>query len=224
MTRAQHNALGTPSATSESPRKPNALSRPLGAAIVMLAILAVMFGLEVFDQASPVDLDTYGIEAQELDGLPGIFSAPFLHAGYAHLWSNAVPLFVLGWLTLIGGLAQFLVAALGIIVASGLFAWAFTFGDGTQYVIGASGLVFGLLTYLLARGIFTRNGKQILISVVVFVLYGTVLFGVLPTDSGVSWQAHLGGAIGGVVMAWVLSRRQRAGRASTSAKGAAPTL
>lgn len=207
-----------------APKKPNPLSRPLGAAIVMLAILAVMFGLEVYDQASPVELDTYGIEAQEPEGLPGIFSAPFLHAGYAHLWSNAVPLFVLGWLTLLGGLAQFLIASLGIIVASGLFAWALTFGDGTQYVIGASGLVFGLLTYLLARGIFNRNGKQILISVVVFVLYGTVLFGVLPTDSGVSWQAHLGGAIGGVVMAWLLSRRQRTRRASTSTTGAAPTL
>lgn len=223
MTRTSQTATGMTSATG-APKKPNPLSRPLGAAIVMLAILAVMFGLEVYDQASPVELDTYGIEAQEPEGLPGIFSAPFLHAGYAHLWSNAVPLFVLGWLTLLGGLAQFLIASLGIIVASGLFAWALTFGDGTQYVIGASGLVFGLLTYLLARGIFNRNGKQILISVVVFVLYGTVLFGVLPTDSGVSWQAHLGGAIGGVVMAWLLSRRQRTRRASTPATGAAPTL
>lgn len=223
MTRTSQPAAGMTSATG-APKKPNPLSRPLGAAIVMLAILAVMFGLEVYDQASPVELDTYGIEAQEPEGLPGIFSAPFLHAGYAHLWSNAVPLFVLGWLTLLGGLAQFLIASLGIIVASGLFAWALTFGDGTQYVIGASGLVFGLLTYLLARGIFNRNGKQILISVVVFVLYGTVLFGVLPTDSGVSWQAHLGGAIGGVVMAWLLSRRQRTRRASTSTTGAAPTL
>lgn len=212
--------------TQQKPAKgPNALERPLGAAIFMLVILGVMTGLEIFDQSSSVDLDTYGIEAQEVSGLPGIFTAPFLHAGFGHLWSNAVPLFVLGWLTLIGGLARFLLASLGIIIVSGLFAWSFTFGEGTQYVLGASGLVFGLLTYLLARGIFTRNGKQILVAAIVFVLYGTVLFGVLPTSSGVSWQAHLGGAIGGVLMAWLLSRGARKdARPTSSQPQPGPTL
>lgn len=187
-------------------------ARPLPAAIVVGALLLVMVVLEILDAALPVELDRYGIQAQEADGLPGIASAPFLHAGFGHLWANAVPFFVLGWLTVIGGLKRFILASIGIIVISGLFAWAFTFGAGTQIVVGASGWVFGLLTYLLARGVFTRNAKQIVVSVVVLALYGGILLGVLPGQAGVSWQGHLGGAFAGVLMAWLLSRRDRRDR------------
>lgn len=185
------------------------LSRPLPAAIVVGSLLLVMVVLEAVDAAISANLDLWGIHAQEVDGLPGIFSAPFLHAGFGHLWSNAIPFFVLGWLVAIGGMRRFVLASIGIIIVSGLFAWAFTFGTGTQIIIGASGWVFGLLTYLLARGVFTRNVKQIIISVVVLALYGGILLGVFPTEAGVSWQGHLGGAIGGVLMAWLLSRGDR---------------
>lgn len=188
------------------------LSRPVPALITVGVLLLVMVVLEIVDAAVPADLDHYGIEAQEVDGLPGIFSAPFLHHGFAHLWSNAVPFFVLGFLTIIGGMKRFVLASIGIIVISGLFAWAFTFGAGTQIVVGASGWVFGLLTYLLARGVFTRNAKQIVVSVVVLALYGGILLGVLPGQAGVSWQGHLGGAFAGVLMAWLLSRRDRRDR------------
>lgn len=202
------------------------LSRPLPALITVGVLLLVMVVLEIVDAAVPADLDHYGIEAQEVDGLPGIFSAPFLHHGFAHLWSNAVPFFVLGFLTIIGGMKRFVLASIGIIVISGLFAWGLTFGSGTQIIVGASGWVFGLLTYLLARGVFTRNGKQIVISLVVLALYGSVLLGIFPTEAGISWQGHLGGAIAGVLMAWLLSRGDRARRsASRSAKDPArPTL
>lgn len=204
------------------------LSRPLPAAIIVGALLLVMVVLEIIDAAVPADLDMYGIQAQEADGLPGIFSAPFLHHGFAHLWSNAVPFVVLGWLTIIGGIKRFILASIGIIIISGLFAWGLTFGAGTQVIVGASGWVFGLLTYLLARGIFTRNARQIVISVVVLLLYGSVLFGVLPGKTGISWQGHLGGALGGVLMAWLLSRgdRRTAALAGSARSGAVarPTL
>ncbi|WP_106848408.1 rhomboid family intramembrane serine protease [Blastococcus sp. Marseille-P5729] len=198
------------------------LSRPLPALITVGVLLLVMVVLEIVDAAIPANLDLYGIEAQEPDGLPGIFSAPFLHHGFAHLWSNAVPFFVLGFLTIIGGMKRFVLASIGIIIISGLFAWGLTFGPGTQIIVGASGWVFGLLTYLLARGVFTRNGKQIVISVVVLALYGSVLLGIFPTEAGVSWQGHLGGAVAGVLMAWLLSRGDRARRASSSVTKTSP--
>lgn len=191
------------------------LSRPLPALITVGVLLLVMVVLEIVDAAVPADLDLYGIEAQEPDGLPGIVSAPFLHHGFPHLWSNAVPFFVLGFLTIIGGMKRFVLASIGIIIISGLFAWGLTFGSGTQIIVGASGWVFGLLTYLMARGVFTRNGKQIVISVIVLALYGSVLLGIFPTEAGISWQGHLGGAIGGVLMAWLLSRRERAARSAS---------
>ncbi|WP_153503260.1 rhomboid family intramembrane serine protease [Cumulibacter manganitolerans] len=202
------------------------LSRPLPAAIIVAGLLLVMVVLEAIDAAVPADLDLWGIHAQEADGLPGILVAPFLHHGFAHLWSNAVPFFVLGWLTLLGGLKRFVLASIGIILISGLFAWALTFGPGTQVVVGASGWVFGLLTYLLARGIFTRNARQIVISVVVLALYGSVLFGVLPGRAGISWQGHLGGALAGLLMAWLLSRgaRRKPADAEVSLAGSRPTL
>lgn len=185
------------------------LSRPLPAAITVGALLLFMIVLELVDAALPANLDLWGIHAQEVDGLPGIASAPFLHHGFGHLWSNAVPFFVLGWLAAVGGMKRFVLASIGIILISGLFAWALTFGAGTQVIVGASGWVFGLLTYLLARGVITRNGRQIVISVVVLLLYGGILLGIFPNEAGVSWQGHLGGAVGGIVMAWLLTRSDR---------------
>lgn len=193
---------------------------PAGAALIMAVVLAVMVLLEVLDVLLPADLDRYGIRAQEVEGLPGIATAPWLHHGFGHLWSNAVPLFILGWLTLLGGLRKFLLAVAGIVLISGATAWALTSGPGTQYIVGASGVVFGLLTYLIARGVITGNMKQIVVAVLVLLLYGGVLLGVLPTTSGVSWQGHLGGAVAGVLMAWLLNRRTSA----RSRPAASPTL
>jgi membrane associated rhomboid family serine protease len=180
--------------------------RPLSAFLIMGALLALLWVLEFVDQASGNALDAYGIEARELDGLPEIFTAPFLHLGWAHLESNSVPFLVLGFLVLLGGLARWLLASLISIVTSGLSAWLLTPAD--TLILGASGLIFGWLTYTIARGVITRTLSQIVIGVVVLLVYGSLIWGVLPGDSGVSWQAHLGGAVGGVLGAVWLNRRQ----------------
>ncbi len=100
--------------------------RPLGAALLMAGLLAGLWVLEFFDQLSGERLDNFGIHAQELDGLPEIFTAPFLHAGWDHLISNSVPFFVLGFLVLLGGMARWALSSLISIVASGLTAWLLT--------------------------------------------------------------------------------------------------
>ena len=179
--------------------------RPGWAALVMIVLLAGLWGLEVLDQLSGNALDSFGIHARELDGLPEIFSAPFLHAGFEHLISNSIPFLVLGFLVLLGGLARWLVSSLISIVGSGLAAWLLTPAD--TVILGASGLIFGWLTYLLARGLYSRRTGQIVVSLLVLVVYGSMIWGVLPGAAGVSWQAHLGGAVGGLVAARVLHRR-----------------
>jgi membrane associated rhomboid family serine protease len=176
------------------------------AALIMVGLLAWMWLLELVDQLSGNRLDNLGIHTQELDGLPGILSAPFLHAGWDHLISNSVPFLVLGFLVLLGGLARWALSSLISIASSGLTAWLLT--PGNTIVLGASGLIFGWLTYLLARGIWSRRPGQVVIAVLVLLLYGGLIFGVLPGTAGVSWQAHLGGAIGGVFAAWLLHRRR----------------
>ena len=180
--------------------------RPASAALVMLALLAGLWALELVDTLAGGALDAYGIESREVDGLlPEIFTAPFLHGGFDHLISNTVPFGVLGFLVLLGGVARWLLSSLTSILASGLFAWLLTPAD--TIILGASGLVFGWLTYLIVRGVWSRRPAQVLVGLAVLLVYGGLIWGVLPGAAGISWQAHLGGALGGVLAAWLLHRR-----------------
>jgi membrane associated rhomboid family serine protease len=190
--------------------------RPGWAAIVMLLLLAGLWFLELLDQLSGNELDQLGIHAREVDGVPEIFTAPFLHAGWNHLISNSLPFYVLGFLVLLSGLARWVASSLIIIIISGMTAWSLT--PPHTIILGASGLIFGWLTYLLARGIWSRRPAQVVVAVIVLLLYGGLIWGVLPGSAGVSWQAHLGGAIGGVVAAWLLHRRA-SGQLVTTAPG-----
>jgi membrane associated rhomboid family serine protease len=180
-------------------------SRPGWAALVMLLLLVGLWGLELLDQLSGNALDQFGIHAQEVDGLPEIVTAPFLHAGWDHLISNSLPFYVLGFLVLLSGLARWLASSLIIIAVSGITAWLLT--PPNTIILGASGLIFGWLTYLLARGIWSRRPAQVVVAVLVLLVYGGLIWGILPSTAGISWQAHLGGAVGGVLAAWLLHRR-----------------
>jgi len=181
---------------------------PLAAALLIGGLLAVMWLLEAFDQSTGGWLDQYGIHARELDGLPEIFSAPLLHAGFAHLIGNSMPFAVFGFVVALSGFARWLASTLISVVFSGVTAWLLT--PANTIVLGASGLIMGWLAYLVARGFFDRRPVQIVIGLAVLLLYGGMIWGVLPTEAGVSWQAHLGGAIGGVVAArWLHGRAAR---------------
>lgn len=178
--------------------------RPATAALIMAILLSGLWALEVVDQLSGNALDDYGIQARSLDGLAEVFTAPLLHAGWDHLVANSLPFFVLGLLVLLGGLVRWLLTTLVSVVASGISAWLLT--PANTVVLGASGLIFGWLTYLIVRGFWSRNPRQIVVGLIVLLFYGGMIWGVLPTEAGVSWQAHLGGAIGGVAAAAWLHR------------------
>jgi membrane associated rhomboid family serine protease len=166
----------------------------------------LMWVVEVIDQILGGDLDQYGIEPHQADGLVGIVFAPFLHAGFGHLIGNTIPFLVLGATIALSGLARVVATTVMVGVIGGLGVWIFA-PEGTDH-IGASGIVFGYATYLIARGVFSRNLLHLGVGVVVIAVYGsTLLFGIAPRD-GISWQGHLFGGIGGVVAARVLDRRK----------------
>ena len=171
----------------------------LGACFAMALLVAALWVLEAVDQASGNELDGYGIRPRTDEGLLGVFFAPFLHGGWAHLAANTVPLFVLGVIVLLDGWRRWSIVTLWVVAVSGATVWLIS--PTGSLTLGASGVVFGWLTYLIARGFYTRAPGQIALGVVVFLFYGGLLAGVLPTDSAVSWQGHLGGAVGGVLAA-----------------------
>jgi membrane associated rhomboid family serine protease len=146
---------------------------------------------------------TFGLRPRSLDGILDILTFPLLHANLAHLLSNTLPLIIFGFLVILSGLRVFITALASSWLGSGAAVWLI---GGFNITVGASGLVFGLFAFLLVRGFFNRNWWQILLSVLLFLSYGGILLGILPSvASFVSWQAHLGGAIGGVLAALLLS-------------------
>src|SRR4051795_3200645 len=188
------------------------------ALVVVAGLVAVMWVVEVIDQVfSGADLDQYGIRPHDApDGLIGIATAPFLHAGFGHLIGNTIPFLVLGAMIALSGLARVVSAPLIIALGGGLGVWLFA-PTGTDH-IGASGIVFGYAAYLIARGLFSRSLLHLGVGVFVIALYGsTLLFGLAPRD-GISWQGHLFGAVGGVVAAWVLDARGPRGSAPKQAE------
>ena len=177
------------------------------AAGVVAAFVALLWVIEIVDAVTAGDLDRYGIEPRSEDGLVGIAVAPLLHSGWTHLEANSVPLLVLGLIVAVVSTARFFGVIAWTWVVSGFGVWLVA--PSNSVTVGASGLVFGLLAYLLVVGFLERRAIGILVSVGVFLLYGGVLLGVLPGQPGVSWQGHLFGALGGVLAAYHLANRRR---------------
>jgi membrane associated rhomboid family serine protease len=177
--------------------------------IFVAAMAGLMWIAEIVDTALGGDLDQYGIEPHDGDGLIGIATAPFLHAGFGHLIGNTIPFVILGAAIALSGLSRIVWATVIIAIVAGLGTWLVA-PSGTEH-IGASGIVFGYATYLVTRAIFSRSIVHLVVGALVLAVYGsTLLFGLVPQD-GISWQGHLFGGIGGVVAAWALEAR-RSGR------------
>ncbi len=181
-------------------------SRGLRPLVPVLIMLAVMWLLEIVDLVLPGDLDEYGIESREVDGLTGVVASPFLHADFAHLMANTVPFLILGSIVALRYPQKFWRIAITITVLGGLGVWLF--GPSNTITIGASGVVFGFLTYLVTAGILTRHWLDVVIALGVLFVYGGILVGALPfgVSTGVSWQAHLMGALAGIAAALLFAR------------------
>ncbi len=190
--------------------------------LTIISFVVLLWLIELWDSLTGHRLDDNGIRPMESDGLVGILFAPLLHSDWDHLIANSVPALVLGFLMTLAGMSRFLFATAIVWILGGLGTWLIgNVGVHCPYVgvpcetnhIGASGLIFGWLAFLIVFGFFTRNIWEIVIGVVVLLLYGGILLGVLPGTPGVSWQGHLSGAVAGVVAAYLLSGPERKARA-----------
>ncbi|MFK8847497.1 rhomboid family intramembrane serine protease [Streptomyces sp. Ac-502] len=183
-----------------------ALERARPAAVLMLGWVALLWVLEIADAASGNALDTFGVRPREISELADVLPAAFIHFGFDHLTANTLPLLLLGFLAAFRvGLRRFVGVALLTVLTSGLGVWL-TAPAGSN-TAGASGVVFGLFGYLLIRGFIDRKPLDIGLGVLVAVVYGSILWGALPTDSGISWQGHLFGLVGGVLAAFAFRQR-----------------
>jgi membrane associated rhomboid family serine protease len=176
---------------------------------LLFGLLGVMWLSEIVDTLLGGRLDGLGIRPRIVDGLVGIPLAPFLHSGFAHLIGNTIPFLVLGWLVLLRETRHFIAVFVATTLLGGLGVWLLGH-SGTH--IGASGVVFGLLGYLLLVGWLERSIGTILLSAFVGLNYGWTLLGVLPLQRGVSWEGHLFGFLTGGAMAWLLAKRRAAER------------
>lgn len=164
---------------------------------LIVAIWAVSIIGFVFDGL----VRTLALVPRELGHLPGVIGMPFLHQGFGHLIANTVPLAAFGALLLTRGADYFLRALMIVVFGGGVLLWLF--GRSAAH-IGASGLVFGLFGLLVARAVFAKSVESMLIAGVVMLGYGGLIWGVLPTDAGVSWDGHLAGLLAGVGAARLL--------------------
>ncbi len=189
------------------PRRP-----ALGRFASPVLLLAVLWAVQLADAVLPGSFSVFGIRSWDVQGLGGIVLAPLLHAGWGHLLANSVPLLVLGCLVAVEGARRFWAVTGIVAVVSGVGAW-FVNAPGTL-TVGASGLVFGYFAYVVARvfvpGRVSHRVLYALVAVVVVALYGgSMLAGVIGVRTGISWQAHLFGAVGGALAA-VAGRRRSA--------------
>jgi membrane associated rhomboid family serine protease len=202
-------ALATVDAMSTLDRRPRG-SRPLVAAQVILAFVALLYVVELVDTLDRNRLDGYGIRPREVDGLDGIVFAPLLHHGWGHLVANTVPLLVFGFLILLAGVARWAAVTAVVWLVGGVGTWLT--GQPHSLHLGASVLAFGWLVYLLLRGIFARDASQIALGAILLFVYGGILYGVLPGQPGISWQGHLFGALGGALAAYQFGASDRVSR------------
>lgn len=192
--------MNTISPTASAPRG----SRRAGFLLVALMATLMWFG-EVFDQLSGLQLDQYGIAPRDTEGLVGIAASPFLHAGLGHVATNTIPFVMLGFLIALGGALRVALVTAIVALVGGLGVWLFA--PAASVTVGASGIVFGYAGYLLSRGFFSRRLRDFGLAAVIALVWGSALLGGFLPQEGISWQAHLFGAIGGLVAGWTLAGR-----------------
>jgi membrane associated rhomboid family serine protease len=198
--------------TSEKPvvnRRALAARQSAEGLSLLVGIVALMWIVEVINSLDSYRLNSDGIIPRDAGRVWAIFTSPFLHAGWQHLIDNTIPFVFMGAIIALRGAARLALVTLIVIVVGGLGTWLIA--PAGSVTVGASGVVFGYATYLFTRGLFDRSVLQIFTGVIVGVIWGGALLSSVVPHAGISWQAHVCGAIGGVVAAYLLAGR-RSGR------------
>jgi membrane associated rhomboid family serine protease len=161
--------------------------------------VALAWLVEIADQVFGfigLPLDALGIRPRQFLGLVGVFLSPWLHGDWLHLTNNSIAFLGLGFLMVLAEGRRFLATTFLLVIMSGLGTWLI--GRSGTIHVGASGLIYGYFGYLLLRAWTERRPLWIVVGIGVAIVYGSMLWGVLPTTEGISWEAHLCGLLGGL--------------------------
>lgn len=176
------------------------LFKKIKISVFILALIWLVYGVNII---LPVELNKFGIQPRTLNGIFGIFFAPFLHGNLPHIISNSVPLFVLTFGLFLLYEKKAYRIWFGIMLIGGFLVWLLAgLFLGSSLHIGASGVIYGLVAFFIASGVYQKSFKAILISIIVILVYGSLIFGIFPTQPRISWQSHLFGALAGIIMAY----------------------
>ena len=171
------------------------------AALKLASTLSVLLVLiHFYKWSSGSSLSWLGVFPREVDGLLGIVTAPFIHGDWEHLFSNLLPLFMLSFVISFFYKRVAIMSMLLIYLLTGFLVW---FLARPVYHIGASGVVYGLVSFVFWTGVFRRNVKSIVLALAVLVMYSGYFLGIVPFKEGVSWESHLLGAIVGIIVAFL---------------------
>lgn len=198
-------------APSPSPRAATGwLARVQNQALFVGGFVAVLWVIELIDWLVLGGyLDRFGIRPRTMSGLAAVPAAPFLHANFAHLLANTLPLAILAFLVGLRSLRDLWAVTLIVTVLGGLGVWAIggVLTQADTIHLGASQLIFGYFGFLVFRAYFERSLFALIAAFVVVLMYGGAIWGVLPTQAGISWEGHLCGFLAGIAAAWMLARR-----------------
>lgn len=170
---------------------------------IALAFVALTWLIQLLNWGLDLGPEDFGVRPRQLGGLPGILFAPLVHGNFPHLIANSMPLLVLGTAMLYLYPKSALRVLPAIYLGPGLAVWLFARGS---VHVGASGLVYGLVSYIFVAGLIRRDKRAIAASLLVSFMYGALVWGVLPIEPGVSWETHLAAALIGLVLAIALRR------------------
>ncbi len=169
-------------------------------AVIMLFCCFIVF----INMLLPFNLNQLGIVPRSAAHLIGIFFAPFLHAGWSHLFSNFLPFIVFGALIGMHSIKRFWLVFILHIIITGILVWLFARSNSVH--IGMSGVIYAFWGYLIVYGVVRRKFLHILISLVTLIFYGGLIYGVLPTTAGVSFESHLLGALAGALSGYYFAK------------------
>jgi len=167
------------------------------------SFILLLWIIKIGELVFSINLSRLGLLPQKLQGLIGIVTAPLIHSGFNHLISNTLPLLLLG----VGVLYFYPKSAFKIFtfvyIIPGIFVWFF---GRPAYHIGASGLIYGFVSFLFFSGIIRRDTRSIALALIVTFLYGSIIWGIFPQNNGISWEYHLFGSLTGIACAFIFRK------------------
>lgn len=168
---------------------------------IVAVFTAVLWLIKIIEVLIGARLYKYGIQPGHLSGLTGVFLAPLIHSSFSHLFANTAPLLILGTALIYGYPKSAKIAVPVIYIGSGLCVWLFA---RQTYHIGASSLTFGFMFFVFTIGAIRWDRRAIALSMIVFFLYGSMIWGIFPNESGISYESHFFGAMFGIILAILL--------------------